>query len=238
MRAPALFDLARWTQRIDRLVRDVTDADRAWANEARGETRKSHRLARRALLRRVLARYTGIPAAHVPLVHDAAGRPTLRDLGDVHVSTSHSGDLLAIAVANAPIGVDVERLRPLPDWRALAGDHFTPREAARIAALPEAAVASATLRLWTMKEAATKALGVGLPEGLPYIALPCEALLSDGRWGQGGTWRARLTPGGVHRGGHHASCEVCIDGRALRIDARRIRHRGTVCFLATVSQVG
>lgn len=210
----ALFDLDRWACRTERPTRDLTDADRAWACEARDEAQRRRRLVRRALLRRVLARRTGMAAHSVPLVHDDAGRPCLRGMDDVYVSTANAGSLLAVVVANGPVGVDVERRRPLPDWRALATDHFTPREVARIAALPEAVAEDAVLRLWTMKEAAAKALGVGLPDGLPSLDLACRALDADARW------------------------HVRTSDRILRIDSRRIVRRGAAGFLAIAALEG
>lgn len=208
MQTAALFDLDRWAHSPARLARDLTDADRAWACEARDEGPRRRRLARRALLRRVLARRTDMAARSVPLVHDAAGRPSLSGMDDVHVSTANAGSLLAVVVANGPVGVDVERRRPLPDWRALATDHFTPREFAHIAALPDAVAEDAVLRLWTMKEAAAKALGVGLPDGLPPLDLACQALDADDRW------------------------HVRSSDRVLCIDSRRIARRGATGFLA------
>lgn len=211
--AAALFDLDRWARHAERLTRGLTDADRAWACKARNEGQRRRRLVRRALLRRVLARRTGMAACSVPLVHDDAGRPSLRGMGDVYVSTANTGSLLAVVVADGPVGVDIERRRPLPDWRALATDHFTPCEVARIAALPEAVAEDAVLRLWTMKEAAAKALGVGLPDGLPSLDLGCRAFDADALDAD-------------HRGHVRAS------ERILRIDSRRIVRRGAATFLA------
>jgi 4'-phosphopantetheinyl transferase len=72
---------------------------------------------------------------------------------------SHSGDLLAIAVAGAEVGVDVERLRPMAHLDEVARHVFHPRELRWLARQPQAL--PAFFRLWTLKEALLKAAGTG-----------------------------------------------------------------------------
>jgi 4'-phosphopantetheinyl transferase len=95
------------------------------------------------------------------------GKPAVRG-GGPEFSVAHSGDLVAVAVAAAPVGVDVEQLAGRqhelgggdPDRLArlvLAGD-----ERAALAAVHPPGRARAFLVAWTRKEAVTKAKGDGL----------------------------------------------------------------------------
>src|SRR6516162_2859022 len=69
------------------------------------------------------------------------GKPAVR-LGDLEFSVAHSGDLVAVAVATAPVGVDVEQLEGRPhelgggDPAPLARLVLAAEEQAALAALP------------------------------------------------------------------------------------------------------
>jgi 4'-phosphopantetheinyl transferase len=95
------------------------------------------------------------------------GKPAMRR-GDLEFSVAHSGDLVAVAVAAVPVGVDVEQLEGRPyevgggDPDALARMVLADEERAALAAVPPSGRARAFLVAWTRKEAVTKAKGDGL----------------------------------------------------------------------------
>ena len=72
---------------------------------------------------------------------------------------SHSGDLVAIAVAESEVGVDVERVRPMAHLDDVARHVFHPNELRWLARQP--GTLPAFFRLWTLKEALLKAAGTG-----------------------------------------------------------------------------
>lgn len=80
----------------------------------------------------------------------AAGKPFFRNRPELHFSLSHGDGLAVCAIADRPVGVDVEGQRPVSE--ALLRRYFTPEE--RAAAEP--------LRLWTLKESCCKMTGRGL----------------------------------------------------------------------------
>ena len=61
-----------------------------------------------------------------------------------------------------PVGVDVERMRPLPDMDQIAERTFSRQECAALRALPVALRPSGFFNCWTRKEAYIKAVGLGL----------------------------------------------------------------------------
>ena len=108
------------------------------------------------------------------------GKPVIRGGGPEH-SVAHSGDLIAVAVARAPVGVDVEQLddRPHPlgggDPEALARLVLAGEERAALAAVPPAGRPRAFLVAWTRKEAVTKAKGDGLRVPFSNVVVATEA---------------------------------------------------------------
>ncbi|MEU1246883.1 4'-phosphopantetheinyl transferase family protein [Micromonospora arida] len=153
------------------------------------------------LVRRAGALLLGRPETELVLTHDREGRPVVRvdDVTgsvEVAVSVSRTAGLVAVAARRAgAVGVDVERIRPLPAL-ALARRWFPPAELAWLGDRPEAGRTVDFLRLWTAKEAVGKALGRGLrdgglhrsmpPPGLPLRPVPGDELLRVGHPRLGG----------------------------------------------------
>lgn len=76
---------------------------------------------------------------------------------------SHAGDRILIAVANSPVGVDVEYLDPDFDFKDILPDNFSGQE---IAWINETNSLERFYQLWTRKESFLKATGKGLGEHL------------------------------------------------------------------------
>nr|WP_204342090.1 4'-phosphopantetheinyl transferase superfamily protein [Micromonospora terminaliae] len=120
----------------------------------------------RRLLRRAGGALLGRPEAEIGVGRAPGGRPEVYAGGrTLPVGVSHAGGVVVVAArAGGPVGVDVERRRPLPAV-SLARRWYDPDEAAWLAARAEAGRDLDFLRLWTAKEAVGKALGVGLRDG-------------------------------------------------------------------------
>jgi 4'-phosphopantetheinyl transferase len=132
---------------------------RAFTHVARRESF----LAGRTLLIALLARMLGRVEPAALRTADMGG--VRYEAAPVHLNLSHSGGLAAAVVSPRPVGVDLERLRTRPSVQQ-AARVFTPDEGARVNALPEAERLEAFYILWTLKEAACKAAGLSLWEGL------------------------------------------------------------------------
>ena len=82
-------------------------------------------IARRGILRTILGLYLVLPPDEVQIIYNAHGKPLLApDLSpSLQFNLSDSGELAALAIGiGHPLGIDIERLRPLPDGDALAVD--------------------------------------------------------------------------------------------------------------------
>lgn len=134
-------------------------------------------LRRRAASRRAVAARLGVAAESVVIGHAETGAPIVLapDCG-LQISVSGREDFCAIAMAERPIGVDIEPLRGEiePPWNM-----FHPRERAALRSLSGAARHEAFLRLWTAKEAYLKALGVGLRRESASFAIDLDFAIYD-----------------------------------------------------------
>ena len=102
--------------------------------------------------RRLLAAALGGPAR---VEHLPGGQPWLPEYPQVQVSLAHTRGGVAVALSEAPVGLDLERLgRPVRP--GLADRYFTPTERA-YARDPQR-----VLEVWTRKEALLKREGIGL----------------------------------------------------------------------------
>ncbi|MBV9205817.1 MAG: 4'-phosphopantetheinyl transferase superfamily protein [Actinobacteria bacterium] len=166
-----------WARRQDaspRLTGLLDEAERQrWIAYRRDEDRERFAVGC-ALAKTALARYTGQRPADVRFDRACGqcgrphGKPVLTGGGPEH-SVAHSGDLVVVAVARSPVGVDVEQLGGRP--HAVGGDGgpealgrlvLSPAERAVLAAVPPPRRSREFLVAWTRKEAVTKATGDGL----------------------------------------------------------------------------
>ena len=89
---------------------------------------------------------------------DKNGKPYLKKYPDFHFNTSHSKDIIAVAVSSAPVGVDVEILRDVN--LKIAERRFTETEKAFVKTNED------FFYVWTRKEAYLKKTGQGLSRSL------------------------------------------------------------------------
>jgi 4'-phosphopantetheinyl transferase len=140
---------------------DLLDAsERRRAHNMRSAAARTRFVRARVALRRLVADVTRVDISTVQIETTPLGCPWLPRQPDIHVSVSHTTDLAVVAVANSPVGIDVERLdrERLPPPQAW----MTASEQQTIDALDATERPRALIRLWTTKEAAAKALGLGL----------------------------------------------------------------------------
>lgn len=123
-------------------------------------------IAGRSVLRSLLGRYLRISPAKVDFHYTPYGKPEIAG-SRIRFNVSHSEDRAIIGLTlDDPLGVDVERLRPVQDCLGLAERFFSDPERSQLASLPEELHNEAFLNCWTRKEAFIKALGEGLSHPL------------------------------------------------------------------------
>lgn len=101
------------------------------------------------------------------------GKPLLRNHPELHFSLSHSGTLVACALGDEPVGVDVQTIVKLR--RGLVEYTMSEAEIAHLDAM--ASIDEQELfftQLWTLKECYAKATGRGLSHEFPSFDVTSE----------------------------------------------------------------
>ena len=126
--------------------------------------RLGHRGEAREAARALLARYAGDTVGNPLSPWRRAERPAS---GEVASSLTHSGRFAVLAVTRGRgLGVDLERIRPTRDARALARRFFSAPEAAQLDRLSADEASEPFFKLWVRKEAYLKGIGGTVPDGL------------------------------------------------------------------------
>ncbi|OKJ94669.1 phosphopantetheinyl transferase [Streptomyces sp. CB03234] len=119
--------------------------------------------ASRLLLRRAAAMAIETEAELVDLAYLQGGRPYVRGCDQIDVSLSHTEELIVVGITRSGrLGVDVERADRRLSGTGSESQALTPYERAQLDAGGDAARNDGMVRLWTLKEAYSKALGTGL----------------------------------------------------------------------------
>ena len=163
--------MALWLCHLDRASADVaalslllSAQEHARAERFGTALLRRRWIAGRATLRSLLAETLRIDPAAVRLRRGVRGRPELDGEYAVDFNVSHTGDTALIAIATGTqdgtrIGIDIEREDRRVSADGLARKFLTERERAEIAPLASDVRRQRFLRLWTCKEAMSKATG-------------------------------------------------------------------------------
>jgi phosphopantetheine--protein transferase-like protein len=121
----------------------------------------------RGILRTLLGGYLGRAPHEIVFCYGPNEKPALATpdgaAPPIFFNVAHSEDLVLFAFTPAgEIGVDVERIREIPDWESIAEMSFSPQELARLRRCPEHRRRRDFFCTWTRQEALLKAAGVGL----------------------------------------------------------------------------
>jgi 4'-phosphopantetheinyl transferase len=152
----------------------LSDAEHDRAAQFLFDRDRARWLVAHVAMRRILGAEVGVAPAAIRYRVGPKGKPALAWPGGtgVEFNLSDSADLALLAVSRgAPVGVDVEFVKPVRELAAIARSHFAAEERAALFALPEQAQLDAFHRIWTRKEAFIKAVGTGLSYGLRRFAV-------------------------------------------------------------------
>lgn len=152
--------------------------ERTRAERFRFAVHRNRFIVGRGMLRAILGRYGDVPPERLRFSYGPKGKPELiapgevarRPGGALHFNLAHSEAVGVLAVTQTgPVGVDVEQVRRLPEFKDLVGQFFSVREAAALSRLPWEQQPTAFFNLWTRKEALLKAMGEGIAHLLDRV---------------------------------------------------------------------
>lgn len=113
-----------------------------------------------------LLRTRGLRERDMRYVEGEHGKPAIDGHPGLHFSLSHSGTLVACAIGDVPLGVDVQTV--VTARESLVNYTMSESEKAHLQALDNAAARNAYFtQLWTLKECYAKATGTGLSHEFP-----------------------------------------------------------------------
>ncbi|MGF1514012.1 MAG: 4'-phosphopantetheinyl transferase family protein [Elainellaceae cyanobacterium] len=140
------------------------------ADRLRSSARHSF-VAARSTLRLILSQYLLCHPGAIDFAYSDRGKPYL-NIAQVNIAQvsaplqfnlSHSQNVAVYALTTeGAIGVDIERIRPVPKLARLARRYFSPQERASLEALSGLQRLEHFFSLWTQKEAYVKATGEGV----------------------------------------------------------------------------
>ncbi len=165
---------------VEQLAALLSMPERARAGRFHFARDRRRFIVRRARLRQVLARATGIAPQRLTFTTGANGKPRLVEDGPCF-SLSHSGEHWLVATSALELGADIEQVDPAIDHAETARGLFGPEECAALAALPDDAAMRGFFECWARKEAFVKAIGEGLSYPLDAFRVSVDeaaALLS------------------------------------------------------------
>lgn len=153
--------------RLSELPQEMTDLSLLDADEERIYAKRGlFYLLERCLLKREIARRLGIPPTDIHLHRGEQGIP---HFPGIHFNLSHSAELLCLAFHDAPIGVDIERIRPRKRLKELATRIMSPEQHRLFVerGCPEREFYAC----WCSAEALVKqaGLGIGCAKRFPFL---------------------------------------------------------------------
>ncbi len=130
-----------------------------------------------AMLRLVLSRYLPVLPSEWQFTYAENGRPYISwplDTG-LHFNLTHTAGLVACVISHEPlIGIDVENIEREIGHEAIAERIFSRKELEEFDATAKSVKGHFFFTIWTLKEAFTKALGLGLSMPVQELSFHVE----------------------------------------------------------------
>jgi 4'-phosphopantetheinyl transferase len=163
---------------LDRSQSILSDDEQQRADKFLLDAIRSTFVRSRCALRIVLARCLDQKAASLEFNYTEQGKPQLASPmdDDFHFNLSHSEDTALIVVANGRrVGIDISSSRRATRWQPIAKRSFSVSELNLLLKLPEVDQEATFHRIWTQKEAYTKAIGDGYSYGFQKFTVEVDA---------------------------------------------------------------
>jgi len=185
--ALSIGEIHVWTARLVDEHRATADLlpilsreERAQAAQFSFERDRMRFIQAHGVVRQILSNYLDVDAATLIFARTHHGKPYLTPRANgphLEFSVSRSSNCCMLAVQlDHSIGIDVEKVRDLPQAIDIVQSYFTPAESRALSALRGAARRDAFFALWTHKEATVKGLGISLAAHLGRIEFDLDPI--------------------------------------------------------------
>ena len=185
--ALSLGEVHVWTARLADehhatadLLRILSREERTQAAQFSFERDRMRFIQAHGIVRQILSNYLDADAATLVFARTHHGKPYLIPRANgphLEFSVSRSSNCCMLAVQlDHSIGIDVEKVRDLPQAIDIVRSYFTPAESKALSDLRGAARRDAFFALWTHKEATVKGLGISLAAYLGRIEFDLDPI--------------------------------------------------------------
>jgi 4'-phosphopantetheinyl transferase len=155
-------DMSEFVEQVSKLSGLLSSAEHERAEKFKFEADSNRYVIRRGLQRLILGRYLEQAPSMIEFQHGAYGKPEVRTEragSPLFFNASHSAGIAVWAITSAcRVGVDVEKVREIPEMEEIARRFFVPAETRTLMALHADSRVQAFYSCWTRKEAYLKAL--------------------------------------------------------------------------------
>ncbi|MFO7668902.1 MAG: 4'-phosphopantetheinyl transferase superfamily protein [Bacteroidales bacterium] len=149
----------------------LSPEERRRASFYKFEHKQHNYIITQAVLRVLISAYLDIEPADVILVASKKGKPFLINEPSLFFNNSNSHEICVYAFSrDDEVGIDIEKIRVLPDIDQLIEKNLTSREKSYLLKNPDQKL-SLFFQFWTFKESYLKAIGEGMrltPENLEF----------------------------------------------------------------------
>ncbi len=163
--------LALSAEKIEMLRSVLSPEERKRASFYKFEHKQHSYIITQAVLRILISSYLDIEPADVILVASKKGKPFLINEPSLFFNNSNSHEICVYAFSrDDEVGIDIEKIRVLPDIDQLIEKNLTSREKSYLLKNPDQKL-SLFFQFWTFKESYLKAIGEGMrltPENLEF----------------------------------------------------------------------
>lgn len=157
------------------LAQTLSNDERSRSERYYIERDRQRFIASRGILRMILSSYLQTSPGSIKFRYSKYGKPLLDEaigINNLNFNISHSAGLAIIAIVlTKAIGVDLEKIRPVPEAEQIVRKLFSQNECEIFCELSETAKLEAFFNCWTRKEAYIKARGRGLSLALDQFAV-------------------------------------------------------------------
>ncbi|GAA4819490.1 4'-phosphopantetheinyl transferase family protein [Litoribaculum gwangyangense] len=159
---PDYFDI------VDALISLLNFEEITRVNRYYHETDKNRFIICRSILKYLLSKHTRLDIQDIEIDYQANKKPHLSSHPSTFFNISHSENYAFIAIANRPIGIDIEYINKNFNFTPLLQDIFSDIEISFIKNSQDKR--QSFYSLWTRKEAFVKALGKGIDDD--FLKIP------------------------------------------------------------------
>ncbi len=139
---------------------------------------KKRSIAAEMLAKTTIGKYLDIPAEQIKLAQGKSGKPYVVNC-NIEFNVSHCEEIVVCAINNTPVGIDIEKIKPINP--SIIKKFFTPTEQEYIFGKSPCVEAFSTelnemqlkrfFECWTAKEAYLKYTGEGLTDNLSTLEI-------------------------------------------------------------------